>query len=157
PKISAFAQGGYGNPGLNMLDNTFSTFYMAGLRFNWNVFDWNKTNMEKQSLQINKEIIDTQKETFEMGNNLELISIRSDIDKMEKLIQYDEEIIPLRKNMEKTAGSQLRNGVITSSAYITEFTNLYEAKNTLALHKTQLLLKQIQFLITKGTYGGTGD
>ena len=157
PKISAFAQGGYGNPGLNMLDNTFSTFYMAGLRFNWNVFDWNKTNMEKQSLQINKEIIDTQKETFEMGNNLELISIRSDIDKMEKLIQYDEEIIPLRKNMEKTAGSQLRNGVITSSAYITEFTNLYEAKNTLALHKTQLLLKQIQFLIMKGTYGGTGD
>ena len=152
PKISAFAQGGYGNPGLNMLDNTFRTFYMAGLRFNWNVFDWDKTKVEKQSLQINKEIVDTRKETFEINNNLELINIRSDIDKMEKLVQYDEEIIPLRENMEKTAESQLRNGVITSSAYITEFTNLYEAKNTLALHKIQLLLKQIQLQITKGTY-----
>jgi len=156
PKISAFAQGGYGNPGLNMLDNTFNTFYMAGLRLNWNVFDWNKTKVEKQSLQINKEIIDTQKETFEMGNNLELINLRSDIDKMEKLILYDEEIIPLREKMNKTAESQLRNGIITSSAYITEFTNLFEAKNTLALHKTQILLKQIQFLITKGSYGGVG-
>ena len=150
PNISAFGQGGYGNPGLNMLDNTFNTFYMAGLRLNWNVFDWNKTKVEKQSLQINKEIIDTQKETFEFNNNMELVNLQSDIDKMGALIRYDDEIIPLREKMAKTAESQLRNGVITSSAYITEFTNLYEAKNAQALHETQMLLKQIQFLITKG-------
>lgn len=51
-----------------------------------------------------------------------------------------------------TAESQLKNGVITSSAYITEFTNLYEAKSNLALHKTQKLLNQIQYQITQGTY-----
>ena len=153
PKINAFAQGGFGNPGLNMLDNTFNPFYMAGLRLNWNVFDWNKTKAEKQSLQINKEIIDTQKETFEINNNLELVNLQSEIDKLGEQIQFDENIIPLREKMAKTAESQLKNGVITSSAYITEFTNLYEARNTLALHKTQMLLKQIQYQIEKGTYG----
>ncbi|MCG2460018.1 TolC family protein [Flavobacteriaceae bacterium F89] len=153
PKINAFAQGGYGNPGLNMLDNTFNSFYMAGLRLNWNVFDWNKTKTEKQSLQINKEIIDSQKKTFEINNSLELVNLQSEIDKIRELISYDEAIIPLRDKMARTAESQLKNGVITSSAYITEFTNLYEAKNTLALHKTQMLLKQIQYQIEKGTYG----
>ena len=153
PKLSAFAQGGYGNPGLNMLDNSFNTFYMTGLRLNWNVFDWNKNKTEKQSLQINKEIINTQKETFELNNNVELTTLLSEINKINELISYDEAIIPLREKMVKTAESQLKNGVITSSAYITEFTNLYEAKNVLALHKTQMLLTQIQYQISKGTYG----
>ncbi len=153
PKINAFAQGGYGNPGLNMLDNSFNTFYMTGLRLNWNVFDWNKNKTEKQSLQINKEIIEAQKETFELNNDLELAGLQSEIDKIGELISYDEAIIPLREKMAKSAESQLKNGVITTSAYITEFTNLYEAKSNLALHKTQLLLKQLQYKITQGTYG----
>nr|AWJ66181.1 type I secretion system, outer membrane component [uncultured bacterium] len=153
PKISAFAQGGYGNPGLNMLDNSFNTFYMSGLRLNWNIFDWNKTKTEKQSLQINKDIINTQKEAFELNNNLELVNLQSEIDKLQELIVLDEAIIILRENMVKTAESQLKNGVITSSEFISEFTDMYEAKNNLNLHKTQLLLKQIQYQITKGTYG----
>ena len=152
PKISAFAQGGYGNPGLNMLDNSFKTFYMTGLRLNWNIFDWNKTKTEKQSLQINKEIINTQKETFELNNNLELVNLQTEIYKLQELIVFDEAIISLRENMVKTAESQLKNGVITSSAFISEFTDMFEAKSTLNLHKTQLLLKQILYQITKGTY-----
>ncbi|APQ16093.1 TolC family protein [Maribacter hydrothermalis] len=153
PKISAFAQGGYGNPGLNMLDNNFNTFYMTGLRLNWNAFDWKKNETEKQSLQINKDIIETEKETFELNTNLELANIASEIHKMEELISYDEAIIPVREKMVKSAESQLKNGVITSSIFITEFTNMHEAKSNLVLHKTQLLLKQIQYQITQGNYG----
>lgn len=152
PKVNAFAQGGYGNPGLNMLDNSFNTFYMAGLKLNMNIFDWNKTKTERQSLEINKEIIDTQKETFELNNNLELVKLKSEIDKIDALISTDNEIIALREDILKTAESQLNNGVITSSAYITEFTNLYEAKSNLNLHETQLLLHKIQYEITKGSY-----
>jgi outer membrane protein TolC len=153
PKLNAFVQGGYGNPGLNMLDNSFTTFYITGVKLNWNVFDWNKNKAEKQSLQINKEIIDTQKETFELYNNIELAGLQCELDKISEQISYDDAIIPLREKILKTAESQLKNGVITSSAYIIEFTSLYEARSNLALHKTQMLLKQIQYQITKGTYG----
>jgi len=152
PKVNAFAQGGYGNPGLNMLDNSFNTFYMAGLKLNWNVFDWKKTKTEKQSLEINKEIIDSQKETFELNTNLELANLQSEIDKIEALLLIDDEIILLREEVLKTAESQLKNGVITASAYITEFTNLYESKSQKNLHGTQLLLNKIQYQLTRGTY-----
>ncbi len=153
PKINAFAQGGYGNPGLNMLDNSFNTFYMTGIKLNWNVFDWNKTKTQKQSLEINKDIVNTQKATFELNNNLELVNLQTEIDKISALISTDNEIIVLREDILKTAESQLKNGVITSSAYITEFTNLFEAKSNLNLHETQLLLNRIQYHITSGTYG----
>lgn len=152
PKLNAIAQGGYGNPGLNMLDNSFNTFYMAGLKLNMNIFDWHKTKTEKQSLEIKKEIIDTQKETFELNNNLELVTLKSEIDKIDALISTDKEIIALREDILKTAESQLNNGVITASAYIIEFTNLYEAKSNLNLHETQLLLYKIQYEITQGRY-----
>lgn len=152
PKLNAFAQGGYGNPGLNMLDNSFDTFYMAGLRLNWNVFDWNKNKTEKKSLELNKDLINTQKETFELYNNIELVNLQSEIDKIEALVLMDNEIISLREEVLKTAESQLKNGVITSSIYVTEFTNLYESQSLKNVHETQLLLNKIQYQITKGTY-----
>lgn len=152
PKLNAFAQGGYGNPGLNMLDNSFKTFYMAGLKLNWSVFDWNKTKTEKRSMEINKEIINSQKETFELNNNLDLVNLQSEIEKIEALLLLDDKIIALRETVLKTAESQLKNGTITASAYITEFTNLYESQSQKNLHGTQLLLNKIQYRITKGTY-----
>ncbi len=153
PKINAFAQGGYGNPGLNMLDNSFNTFYFTGLRLNWNIFDWNKTKTEKQSLQINKALIDTEKETFELNNSMELVSLQSEIDKLQETLAIDIEIVALRENILKASESQLKNGVITSSAYVLEFTNLFDAKNDLNLHRTQLLSKKIQYQLTDGSYG----
>lgn len=152
PKINVFAQGGYGNPGLNMLDNSFKAFYMAGLKLNLNIFDWNKIRTEKESLEITKAIIDAQKEAFELNNNLELVNLKSEIDKIEVLILTDNEIIAIREDILKSVESQWDNGVITASDYITEFTNLYEAKSSLNLHETQLLLHKIQYEITKGSY-----
>ena len=57
PKLFGFATGGYGNPGLNMLDNSFKSFYTVGLKLNWNIFDWNSNKKQRESLLINKEIV----------------------------------------------------------------------------------------------------
>jgi len=150
PKILGFASGGYGNPGLNMLDNSFQSYYMVGLKLNWNIFDWSASKKQRKSLQINKDIIDNQQEIFELNTNIELNQQQSEINKISAFIQSDETIIDLRKKILNSADSQLKNGVITSSAYITELTNLYEAENNLSTHKIQLLLAKANYKTTKG-------
>lgn len=150
PKLMSFATGGYGNPGLNMLDNSFQTFYMAGIKLNWNVFDWNANKKQRESLKINKEIINTEEAIFKLHTNIELDQTMIEINKISKFIPSDNSIIALQKNILKTAESQLKNGVITASAYITELTNLYEAENNLSTHKIQLLLAQTNYNTTKG-------
>ena len=150
PKILGFATGGYGNPGLNMLDNSFQSFYTVGVKFNWNVFDWNANKKQRESLSINKDIIDTETETFKLNTNIELNQQQKEIDKIEKFIASDMEIINLRKEVLKAADSQLKNGVITSSAYITELTNLYEDENTLVKHKIQLQLAKANYKVING-------
>ena len=150
PKLLGFATGGYGNPGLNMLDNSFQGFYIVGIKLNWNVFDWNSKNKERESLAINKDIIDTESETFKLNTNIELNKQQKEIEKIEGIIVSDEAIINLRKEVLQTADSQLKNGVITASAYITELTNLYEDENTLVRHQIQLQLAKANYNIIKG-------
>lgn len=150
PKLLGFATGGYGNPGLNMLDNSFQPFYTLGVKLNWNVFDWNSNKKQRESLSINKDIIDTETETFKLNTNTELNQQQREIEKIEAFITSDLEIINLRKEVLKSADSQLKNGVITSSAYITELTNLYEDENTLIQHKIQLQLAKANYNIIKG-------
>ena len=150
PKLMGFATGGYGNPGLNMLDNSFQPFYIVGAKLNWNVFDWNSSKKQRKSLQINKEIIDNQKEVFTLNTEIELDKNQSEISKYQTYIASDEEIISLREKIVETAEAQLKNGVITASAYITELTNLYEAKNNLNAHKIQLLMAKTNYNTTQG-------
>jgi len=150
PKLVGFATGGYGNPGLNMLDNSFQTYYMAGLKLNWTIFDWNSSKKERKSLQVNKEIIESQQEIFNLNTNIELNNHLSEMNKISNFIEDDKSIIDLRKKVLKSAKSQLKNGVITSSAYITELTNLFEAETNLSTHKIQLLLAKSNYKLTKG-------
>ncbi len=150
PKIFGFAQAGYGNPGLNMLDNSFQDFYMVGLKLNWNVFDWGKTKEKKQAIDISKEIVSTEKETFVLNNEMQLKEAESDIKKYEAMLLKDIEIIELREQVLQVSTSQLQNGVITSSEYITELNNLYEAKIDQQVHKIQLSLAKANYKVIKG-------
>lgn len=150
PKINAFGQAGYGNPGLNMLDNSFQTFYMMGLRANWTIFDWNKSKMKKEALIVSKDIISTEKETFLLNNKLQLQETENEIKKLEEIIMTDSEMIDLREQILKSSDSQLKNGVITSSDYIVELTNLFEAKTNQKIHEIQLLLAQANYQVITG-------
>lgn len=150
PKIIGFATGGYGNPGLNMLENSFQTYYITGIKLNWNIFDWNSSKKERESIQINNDIIDNQQEIFKLNTSIELEQQLSEIEKLSSTINDDNQIIELRKEILATADSQLKNGIITASAYITELTNLYEAENNLRTHKIQLQLAKANYKTIKG-------
>jgi outer membrane protein TolC len=152
PKVSAFGQGGYGRPGLNMLDNSFKPYYMVGLNFTWNPVNWNSDNNEKQIYQINRKIVDSQKETFDKNVKVSLEKYKSDIEKYEDLIKKDEQLISLRENIVAITYSQLQNGTITSTVYLTELNNKTQSQLMLETHKVQLLQAKINYLTTKGIY-----
>ena len=150
PKINAFGIAGYGNPGLNMVDNSYQPILMVGLRANWNVFDWNKSKAEKDALTVSADIVATEKETFLLNNSLQLQEMDNEIKKSEEIIKTDLEIIGLREYVEKSSNAQLKNGVITTSEYLVEFTNLYEAKTNQKVHEIQLALAKANYKIVKG-------
>jgi outer membrane protein TolC len=120
------------------------------VKVNWNIFDWNANKKQRESLAINKDFIENETEIFKLNTNIALNQQQKEIDKIESFITSDLEIINLRKDVLKSADSQLKNGVITSSAYITELTNLYEDENTLIKHNIQLQLAKANYNVIKG-------
>jgi len=150
PKVMAFATGGYGNPGLNILDNSFQPFYIVGLKMNWTVFDWNLNKKKQASLTIEKERVDTERQVFNLQIQIALSEQQKEIKKIEKLLISDKEIIRLRKSILATADSQLKNGIITPSAYMVALTNVYESESNYITHSIQLELSKANYNSIKG-------
>ena len=123
---------------------------MTGIKLNWTLFDWNKTKKEKEVLEISKQIVASEKETFEVNQKRQLQEINFEIGKMETQLKSDKEIIQLREKIVRSAEAQMKNGVITSSDYLNEVTQLFESKITEKTHQIQLQLAKANHQIIKG-------
>jgi outer membrane protein TolC len=150
PKFYAYGQAGYGRPGLNMLSNDFTPWWIIGAKLTWNIWNWNLSKNEKKIYEIQDDIIGTQKETFEKNLKIQADNGLSEIEKLSILLQKDEEIIALRIRITHSASSQLDNGVITSSDYIARLNEETMAKLALELHRIQLVKAKISYLFTLG-------
>jgi len=140
PRFSLFVQSGMGRPALNMLSNDFDFFYIGGLRLNWSLSSFYTSRNEKEILGFNKNTMDIQKETFLFNTGLAVKQQFNEVAKIETLIQTDTEIIALRENIKTTAQSQLSNGVISATDYVTFVNAEDQARQNLLLHQTQLLM-----------------
>jgi len=150
PKVSLFAQGGYGKPGLDFLKNESVWFYTGGVRFTWPFGGLYTIKKEKQQTEISKEMVDVQKETFILNTNTTLKKQQSEIEKYLQIAGRDEEIIDLREQVKKASLAQLENGVITADDYLRMVTEESQARQSLIIHQIQLLQAQINYQTTLG-------
>lgn len=146
PVLFAFATAGVGRPGFNMLSNDFADFYMIGLNMKWDLWDWNKNKNEKKMLDINKELIEIQKQSFELNIQLSLNQLQAEIEKQKALLNNDPEIIALRENVVKTAEAQFKNGTLSSTDYVVELQKLNQSKLNFELHQISLINSQLAYI-----------
>lgn len=150
PRLSGFVQAGYGKPGLNMLDDVFDFYYIAGIRLNWNLWDWKKTTRESQIQRIQADMIDTEQMAFEQNINMTLTSVTNRILQTEKAMERDQEVIALQQKIVESARSQLENGVIQSTEYLHHVNALAQAKISYHTRKIHLLQARTEYNIVTG-------
>lgn len=152
PKISAFATGGYGKPGLNFLANSFGTYFIGGLNLKVPLsflYSGSQSN-EIQQIKISQQKIDSQKESFILATKIKLRNQNQEIERLESLVSTDAKILEIRKQIKQTAEAQLDNGIITASDFLTELTNEDIAKQNSILHEVQLLQAKFNLKIISG-------
>jgi hypothetical protein len=150
PRAGLFLQGGMGKPALNMLSNDLDPYYIGGVRLNWSLSGLYTSQKDKALINIKRNAVDLQQETFLFNTQLILKKQNADIIKLENLINSDKEIITLRTRIKNTALAQLEYGVINSSDYLREVNTEDQAKQSRLLHETQLLTAQYDQQITTG-------
>jgi len=145
PRLSLFAQGGGGRPGLNFLSNEFTGFFLGGLRLNWNLSSFYSLNNDRQMITLNRQGVDIRQATFERNLSLQLRQQQTEIDKLTAQLATDAEIVALRGRVRRAAAVQLDNGAIAARDYTTELNAENQAQLSQKLHELQLLQARIQY------------
>lgn len=150
PRFSVFVQGGIGRPALNILKEEAQGYYIAGLRFNWDLSSFYTNNREKQINALNQKQIETQREMFLFNTNLSLSQQNAEIAKIQALMKTDNQIIALRESVKRTTKIQLENGTATANDYLIAVNAEDKARQNLIVHQMQLLMAQYNYLNTTG-------
>ncbi|MEI7525748.1 MAG: TolC family protein [Mariniphaga sp.] len=150
PFIYAFGQGGYGRPGLNMLDTNFADWYMVGAGLSWNIWDWHKSRRDRSTIKLQKDLITTNLENFNRSVKMALTQEENNAMKIKNLITTDEKLVTIKDQISKRSVSALKNGVITSADYIRDLNGALQAKANLETHKIQLTQTSVNYQTIKG-------
>ncbi|GGJ84743.1 TolC family protein [Parabacteroides faecis] len=148
PRIGAFVQGGYGRPGLNMLEDSFDPFYIAGVRLSWNMGKLYTLKNDRRKVATTLQQVEVQRETFLFNTSLELMQQNTEIQKISDLMKADDEIIRLRTSIKNAAEVKLENGVISVTDLIREINAEDMAKQTAAAHRIQHLNAVYNYMYT---------
>ena len=140
PRFGLFVQGAYGNPGLNMLKDDFSAYYVAGVRMSWNFGSLYTLRNDRRLIDNNRRKLETSRDVFLFNTNLQSTQQSSAIQSMRRQMVDDDEIIRLRVNIRKAAEAKVENGTLTVTDMLREITAENLARQTKALHEVQLLM-----------------
>lgn len=150
PKFQAYLTGGYGRPGLDMLLNEFDTYYIAGIRMTWPLTDLWASNKEVDLLDVNRDEVGVQRETFLFNTQLTMTQQRADLVVYDDLLKLDDDIITKRGRVRDIAREQLANGTITAHDYVRDANALDLARRERTLHEIQRSMTIESYRITTG-------
>jgi outer membrane protein TolC len=148
PRLGVFVQGGYGRPGLNMLEDSFSPFYVAGIRLSWSLGKFYTLKNDRRKVETGRRSIDLQRETFLFNTSLQLLQQHTEIQKMADLLKTDDEIVRLRTSIKEAAEVKLANGVISVTDLIREINAEDLARQTVVTHRMQHLMAIYNYMYT---------
>lgn len=143
PQLGLFAQGYYGNPGLNLFEDMMKRRWswngIAGLKLTWNLSALYTHRNEKSKLRVQRELIENARRQFLFNNQLDETQQSENVRRFRAIAQRDGEIIALRTAVRKAAESKLAHGIIDVNGLLREINKENAAKTQQAIHEIDML------------------
>ena len=143
PQLGLFAQGYYGNPGLNLFEDMMKRRWswngIAGLKLTWNLSTLYTHRNEKSKLRVQRELIENARQQFLFNNQLDETQQSENVRRFRAIAQRDGEIIALRTAVRKAAESKLAHGIIDVNGLLREINKENAAKTQQAIHEIDML------------------
>lgn len=143
PRVSLFAQGYYGYPGLNMFENMMSSRWslngIAGIRLQWNIGGLYTSRTSRLQLHNAMEGIDLQRDIFTFNNRLMAEKETAEIARLRTTLTDDDRIVMLRTRVREAAEVRLQEGVIDTNDLLGKITDESAAKIAHSTHEIELM------------------
>lgn len=139
PTVALFAQGGYGRPGLNMLDPQARPFLIYGVKLNWNFGQLYNISAQRKKQAWTHQLVELKRSALEQKIRAESAQHLNDVEQYRMLLEKDEEILQLRKDIRDRAEIQVEEGTLSVFDQLQRMTAYQIAEQTKALHELQML------------------
>lgn len=151
PKAFGMASVGYGNPpGNNFLSGEADSYYSFGIGIKWNIFDWHKNKNERESLSLQQLQIESRHTAAEDALQRALRLKKAEIQSLQQTAATDEQLIKIRTDISAAATSQLENGTITATEYLTELNAEKQARINAEIHRISLARSCVDYMNITG-------
>ena len=143
PRFSAFAQGYYGYPGLDMFKSMVSAKWtlnaVVGVRMSWNIgaFYTKKNNLNK--LDAAERQISVLRDIFLFNTQMQTTQDDGEIARLRSALEDDNRIVKLRRSVRMAAESRLENGVIDATDLLRKIADETTATLNRSTHEIELL------------------
>lgn len=143
PRFSAFAQGYYGYPGLDMFKSMVSSEWtlnaIVGVRMSWNIgaFYTQKNNLSK--LDAAERQIAIQRDVFLFNTEMQTTQDADEQSRLQSALEDDNRIVELRRSVRMAAESRLENGVIDATDLLRKIADETTATLSRSTHEIELL------------------
>jgi outer membrane protein TolC len=150
PRVLAFAQGGYGRPGLNQFKPDPAAFWQAGVKVEWQPFTWGSAARNRELTTLQQQVLATEERALaeQMAR-----AVQADLDDRQRLqaqLRDDEEVVALRELAATQADAQRREGAITAAEAVQLRTDVVEARLARERHRIELVQAEARIATTLG-------
>ncbi|MBK6946929.1 MAG: TolC family protein [Haliscomenobacter sp.] len=151
PKAGAFLQTGLGYPNpLNFFEDQLSPFALAGVQLSWKILDWEQTRRDRELLQVQRALIETQKAHFVQQLNLLDGKYQEDAAGLEALIRSQESIAQRQERIRMESAAQMEQGTLSATDYLSELNAELQTQIQLETYRLQIQQLKVDFLTLKG-------
>ena len=150
PRVSAFGRVGYGKPGLDFLDNSFNSYWLAGVQIQWAPWTWGSADRDREVLALQREIISTDEDAFTAATQRSIERQLADIDRLTASLRTDDAIIALRERIEQETRRRYDEAVVTAAEYVDRRNDVLAARLTRVGHEVELAQARARYLTTVG-------
>lgn len=148
PQFSAFAQGWYGYPTLNMFKAMQSGQWglsgIVGVRMQWNLSAYYTQKNRMGQLDILQKQLEVQKDVFLYNQRLQKLQENTEIIRLTETLENDDRIVDLRRSVRRAAETKHENGTITTSELLQKIADESAAMSARSIHRIELIKAQYE-------------
>jgi outer membrane protein TolC len=150
PRFSMYGRVGYALPGLDVLNTSAQSYWIAGAQVQWSPFTWGTVRREREALDLQRDIAATSEAAF--TNSLTRMSrpIVAAIARLDSTLALDDRIVVLREQIEREAAIRLREGAITAAEFVDRSSELTTARLLRAQHRVEAAQARANYLTLIG-------
>jgi outer membrane protein TolC len=150
PQVLAYGRGGFGKPGLNIINDQPEWYGLGGVQLQWKAWTWGSSGREREALALQQSIVSAEEAAFTDSLHRAIQPDLAAIDRLQAALSSDDRIVSLREGIQTASRARLREGVITASDYVDRETETLNATFDRARHRVELAQARARVLTTLG-------